>query len=89
MSVKLRIKQTFGGCTLEGTSPKVPDLSAKTPILNIWMTFEEALKLSIAIQECVRKLNSYHRGTRAGRQTGLNLAVRLRKRRITVNETTV
>jgi len=86
---KLRVKETFGGCTVEGTSPKVADLSPKTPILNVWMSFEEALKLSLAIQECVRKLNSYHRGTKAGRQTGLNIAVRLHKRRITVNETTV
>jgi len=89
VSTKLRVKQTFGGCTFEGTSPKVADLSSKTPILNVWMSFEEALKFSLAIQECVRKLNSYHRGTKAGKQTGLNIAVRLQKRRITVNETTV
>jgi hypothetical protein len=53
------------------------------------MSFEAALKFSLAIQECVRKLNSYHRGTKAGKQTGLNIAVHLQKLRITVNETTV
>ncbi len=84
-----KLKQTFGGCTFEGTSPKVAALSPETPMLNVWMSFEEALKFSLAIQECVRKLNSYHRGTKAGKQTGLNIAVRLHKRRITVNETTV
>ena len=83
------LKQTFGGCTFEGTSPKVAALSPQTPMLNVWMSFEEALKFSLAVQECVRKLNSYNRGTKAGRQTGLNIAVHLQKHRITVNETTV
>jgi len=87
--VPIKLKQTFGGCTFEGTSPKVADLSPKTPFLNVWMSFEEALKLSLAIQECVRKLNSYHRGTKAGKRTGLNITVLLHKCRITVNETTV
>lgn len=58
-------------------------------MLNVYMSFEEALKFSLAIQECVRKLNSYHRGTKAGKQTGLNVAVHLQKGRITVNECTV
>ena len=82
-------KQTFGGCTFEGTSPKLANLSPQTPMLNVWMSFEEALKFSLAVQECVRKLNSYHRGTKAGRQTGLNMALHLQRHRITVNETTV
>ena len=51
--------------------------------------FREALKFSLAVQQCVRKLNSYNRGAKAGRQTGLNVAVHLHKRRITINETTV
>ena len=81
------LKQTFGGCTFEGTSPKVAALSPQTPMLNVWMSFEEALKFSLAVQECVRKLNSYNRATTAGRQTGLNIAVHLRAPNH-VNETT-
>ena len=81
-----KLKQTFGGCTFEGTSPKVANLSAQTPMLNLWMSFEKALKFSLAVQECVRKLNSYNRGAKAGRQTGLNVAVHLHKRRIKINE---
>ncbi len=84
-----KTKKSFGGCTFEGTSPKIAALSSRTPKLNLWMSFEEALKFSLAVQECARKLNSYHRGTRAGKQTGLNMTVHLDMGRITVNETTV
>lgn len=79
----------FGGCIYARTSPKRDTLSAATPMLNIAITFEEALKLSVAIDECIRRLNSYHRATRAGKRSGLNLAIHLAKSRITVNETTV
>ncbi len=89
MATKPPLKQTFGGCSFEGTSPKLDGLSSKTPMLNVWMSFEEALKVSLAIQECVRKLNAYNRSTTAGKRTGLNISVHLQKRRITINETTI
>jgi hypothetical protein len=84
-----KTKASFGGCNFEGTSPKITALSSHTPKLNLWMSFEEALKFSLSIQECVRKLNSYHRGTTAGRQMGLNMTVHLHMGRITINETSV
>lgn len=77
---------SFGGCGFSGTSPKLPALSPKTKMLNVFMTFEDALKLNIAIQECVRRLNNYNRSTTKGKRTGLNIAVHLQKNRITVNE---
>jgi hypothetical protein len=79
----------FGGCTFARTSPKRDALDASTPMLNIAMSFEDALKLSLAIDECIRRLNSYNRATRAGKRSGLNLAVHLNKGRITINEATL
>jgi hypothetical protein len=55
-------------------------------MLNIEIDFEEALKLHLAIGECIRKLNSYNRSTRAGKCTALNLAIHLSKGRVTINE---
>jgi len=52
----------------------------------IFLYFEEALKLHLAIGECIRKLNSYNRSTRAGKRTALNLAIHLSKGRVTINE---
>lgn len=79
-------KFTFGTCAYDHTSPKVETLSSETKILNVLVTFEEALKLDLAIDECVRKLNTYKRSTKAGKSRGLNLAIHLWQGRITVNE---
>jgi hypothetical protein len=57
--------------------------------LNVRIGFEEALKLHLAIGECIRKLNSYKRSTTAGKRTALNIAIHLTKNRVTVNETLV
>jgi len=48
---------TFGTCRYEHTSPKRERLSAKTKVLNVILTFGEALKLDLAVDECVRKLD--------------------------------
>jgi hypothetical protein len=77
---------SFGGCSISGTSPKLSALSPKTSMLNVFMSFEDALKLNLAIQECVRTLNTYNRSTKKGKRTGLNIAVHLQKGRITVNQ---
>ena len=77
---------SFGTCTFARTSPSRESLNSQTKILNICLTFEESLKLSLAIDECIRKLNSYNRSKKAGKATGLNVAVHLAQQRITVNE---
>ncbi len=90
MVAKVPVKKfSFGGCALSCTSPDTHALTGKTPMLNVAVSFEEALKLSLAIQECVSKLNSYNRSTKAGKRTGLNIAIHLQQARITVNETTL
>lgn len=87
MPAPLKVKSfSFGGCTVSNFSPEIPALSPSTKMLNVSITFDEALKLSLAIQECVRKLNSYNRSTTAGKRTGLNIAVHLQSHRLTVNE---
>lgn len=77
---------SFGGCDYEKASPKLEALSPTTPMLNVTISFEDALKLSLAIDECVRQLNSYNRSDRAGKKSALNLAIHLSNSRITVNE---
>jgi len=79
-------KFTFGTCAFSHTSPKRATISPETKILNVLIPFEEALKLNLAIDECVRKLNTYKRSTKTGRSRGLNLAIHLEQARVTVNE---
>lgn len=77
---------SFGGCEFGKVSPPLPSLSDQTAILNVTLSFEDSLKLSLAIDECIRKLNSYNRSTAEGRRSALNIAIHLSKGRITVNE---
>lgn len=55
-------------------------------MLNIHLTFEKALKLNIAVDECIRKLNSYKKSTATGKQASLNLTIHLDPGRVAVNE---
>lgn len=71
------------------TSPKLEDLSATTTMLNVTLSFENALKLSPAVEECLRQLNSYNRSDRARKRSALNLAIHLSQSRITVNEASI
>lgn len=77
---------SFGTCNFSRTSPPQESLSASTKVLNVVLSFEDALKLGLAIDECVRKLNSYNRSNTAGKRSALNLALHLDKHRISVNE---
>lgn len=42
---------------------------------NLTFSFEQALRLSLSIQSCLFKLNSYNRSTTKGRNRGLCLTI--------------
>jgi hypothetical protein len=77
---------TFGTSAYERTSPSRVDLSPQTKVINILVSFEDALKFNVAVDECVRKLNSYKMSTKAGKRAALNVTVYLDRNRIAVNE---
>jgi hypothetical protein len=68
-----------------------PDVAAKgVESINIHFTFEEALRLSLAIQACLFNLNKYDRSKgRAGRDMGLSLSVKTASKSVAVIETAV
>ena len=64
-----------------------PDVAAKgIKSINIEMTFEEALRLSLAIQSCVMQLNRYKRSATEGREMGMCLSIKTETNTITVIE---
>ena len=68
-----RAEDYHGSARLEHINP---DLAAQgIKFVNIEITFEEALKLSLALQSCLVQLNRYHRGTVVGRQMGVLLGI--------------
>ncbi len=77
---------TFGTCAYDRTSPARHELSAETKAINIHIPFDEALKFNLAVDECVRKLNSYKMSTKQGKRAALNLTVYFDQNRIAVNE---
>jgi hypothetical protein len=74
----------FGACSYEKTSPQ--QLAQTTRAVNMVLSFEEALKLNLAIDEGVRKLGRYNRATKTGKRAGLMLIVHFDKKRIRVQE---
>ena len=78
---------SFGGCTFTRVGPPLETLSPATPKLNVEVTFEEALKLHLAIGECISNLNQFNRSTTEGKRTALNLLLHLDVNRVTVNRT--
>jgi hypothetical protein len=63
-----------------------PAISPSTRAVNIVISFEDALKLNLAIGEGLSALNKNNRATREGRDAALCLTVYLDKKRITVNQ---
>jgi len=84
---KSHFKQnTFGTCSYDKVNPKREKLTNATKILNVHLSFEEALKLSLAIDECVRQLNRYNKAMKAGKRAALNVAIHLDQQRISIHE---
>ena len=77
-------KGSFGACKFETTSPL--ELTPNTQTINIVLSFEEALKLNLAIDEGVHKLGRYNRATKKGKYAGLRIIIHRDKKRIRVQE---
>lgn len=66
------------------TSPATEELNIQS--LNLSVPFGEAMKLSLAIQACLMKLNSYSRSTKKGKNKGMLLSIKLKDHSISVIE---
>jgi hypothetical protein len=77
---------TFGTCRFERTSPQREAFSASTRAINIYIPFDDALKLNIAVDEACRRLNKYSKSTSEGKRAALNLTIYLDVQKIAVNE---
>lgn len=77
-------KDSFGACGFERLSPS--ELALTTPALNVVIPFEDALKLNLAIDECVRRLGRYNRAKAAGKSAALMMVIHLGSRRVRIQE---
>lgn len=77
---------SFGACKVSGYSPKRENWNKDTKVINIKVGFEEALKLNLALDECIRKLNKYKMSTSEGKRAAVNLVLHLHLNRLAVAE---
>ena len=68
---------------IDHINPPPPD-SARS--INLHFSFEEGLKLHFALGQALAKLNSYNRGTAAGRRAAIDLCAFPQTGHITVVE---
>jgi hypothetical protein len=68
---------SFGSCEIARFHPDVEALSPARKILNVNLTFQEALKINLALDECVRKANRYNMSHRSARRCGVGLEIKL------------
>lgn len=82
----LKSDKFFGTCDFEKSSPRHEDLSPSTPKVHVVRDFENALKLNLAIEECVRKLNRYNRHEGDGKRMAMSIDIHFDKGRVTVTQ---
>ncbi len=71
-----------GSCNFDSMSPR--SLLSNTKVVKLKLGFEEALKLKVAMDECVMRLNQYNRASSAGRKAVMEMVVYFDKKRIQV-----
>ena len=75
---------SYGSCSFERVNPSREDLSPATAKLNIVISFEDALKLNLGIDERLRAINKLKRNSIEGKRAALNLVVDLNVNNIAV-----
>lgn len=76
-----------GSCQFVRTSPDIASKQIKS--VNVELTFEEALKLSLGLQAALFALNRYKRNTTKGRKMGVCLSLKTDVNSISVIEAPV
>ena len=83
-NIPIKAEDYHGLADYVRTQPDVATQGVRS--INIELTFEEALRLSLAIQSCLMQLNRYKRSTTAGREMGMLLSIKTDSNTITVIE---
>jgi hypothetical protein len=73
-----------GGCRVVRINPDA--LAEGVESLNIEISFEQALRLSLALQSALVNLNRYNRGTVIGREMGVLLLLDIAGKSVSIME---
>jgi hypothetical protein len=84
---KTKADNYHGSCQIAWLPPAYEDTKPGMPkSLNLGISFEEALKLSLALQACLQSLNRYNRSIKKGKNMGVILSFKFDEKQVTVFE---
>ena len=78
-----KAKRSYGTCVVDHFSPPVREGWPKA--INVVLSFEEAMKLNLALQARLLDMNRLNRSTKEGKRAAVNLCLYVGVNRITVN----
>ncbi|MFA6292893.1 MAG: hypothetical protein WC637_13980 [Victivallales bacterium] len=73
-----------GSCIFKSTSPNIKNQNIKA--VNIEISFDESLKLYLAIQSSILSVNKFKKNTKVGKSMGIVLCVKTDNNAISVFE---
>jgi hypothetical protein len=84
---KTKAEDYHGSCQIAWLPKQYTENAEVLPkSLNLAVTFQEALKLHMALQSCLQSINRYDRSTTEGRDMGVALSIKFESQQITVIE---
>lgn len=86
MARYVKTKSSFGTARIDHFSPQIKPGDPTPKVLNVVLSFEEALKLHLGLLQALGKLNSYNRQGKDGRLTGIDIGIFTETSRITITE---
>lgn len=79
-------KDSFATLAYSHSSPVRKELSPATKILNVVISYEEALKLNMGLQAALIQMSRYKFSTKEGKRAAVTIAVHLDQERISLHE---
>ena len=85
--IKEKNQEYHGGCAVYRVFPDVEEKGIES--VNVSLTFEDAMRLSVALQAAILQLNRYNRSSKSGKATGINIGLMVKTKRVSVMQTTL
>jgi hypothetical protein len=76
-----------GACKIEKLPVAYTEPDSNLPkSINLHITFEEAMKLSVSIQSCIQSLNKYNRNRKEGKDMSMCVSIKFQEKQIAIIE---
>ena len=81
----IQVKKGHGGCEYSKYNPELTEVANNENFaINYFVSFEEAMKLNIALQSAILKLNGYNRTSKDAKNKKIKMTIHFKNKRIAV-----